>query len=155
MKPVSARQSAVGSRGSRARWPDLIQTLQPSRPAVARSVAPASSLNHESRVNSSPPSTKLPSRTSNSIPQGIGTAMLMPASHVRRDKAALFPVGARPTRRFAPAGSNRGRHGGDECLKPRIAVTNLVTGRVCRPQCGLNAEQTSKKDDVQADPKVE
>jgi len=35
-------------------------------------------------------------------------------NHVRRDKAALFPVGARPTRRFAPAGSNRGRHGGDE-----------------------------------------
>ena len=35
-------------------------------------------------------------------------------THVRRDKAALFPVGARPTRRFAPAGSNRGRHGGDE-----------------------------------------
>ena len=25
-----------------------------------------------------------------------------------------FPVGARPTRRFAPAGSNRSRHGGDE-----------------------------------------
>jgi DNA-binding winged helix-turn-helix (wHTH) protein len=35
-------------------------------------------------------------------------------THVRRDKAALFPVGARPTRRIAPAGSNRGRHGGDE-----------------------------------------
>jgi len=25
-----------------------------------------------------------------------------------------FPVGASPTRRFAPAGSNRSRHGGDE-----------------------------------------
>jgi hypothetical protein len=25
-----------------------------------------------------------------------------------------FPVGARPTRRFAPAGSNRSRHGGDD-----------------------------------------
>jgi hypothetical protein len=25
-----------------------------------------------------------------------------------------FPVGARPARRFAPAGSNRSRHGGDE-----------------------------------------
>ena len=37
----------------------------------------------------------------------------MSANHVRRDKAAL-PVGARPTRRFALAGSNRGRHGGDE-----------------------------------------
>ena len=28
-----------------------------------------------------------------------------------------FPVGARPTRRFAPAGSNRSRHGGDEMFE--------------------------------------
>ena len=28
-----------------------------------------------------------------------------------------FAVGARPTRRFAPAGSSRSRYGGDECLK--------------------------------------
>src|ERR1700726_1438701 len=32
---------------------------------------------------------------------------------VRRERRR-FPVGARPTRRFAPAGSNRSRHGGDE-----------------------------------------
>jgi hypothetical protein len=42
----------------------------------------------------------------------------MTAFHVRRDKAA-FPVGASPARRFAPAGSNRGRHGGDEVSEAR------------------------------------
>src|SRR5215471_9655052 len=68
-KNFTAGQSAVGSRGSRARWPDLTQSSQPAGPAVACSVAPAGSLSHESRVNSSPPSIKLPSRTSNSIPQ--------------------------------------------------------------------------------------
>src|SRR5262249_39989005 len=34
----------VGSSGSRARWPDLTQSLQPAGPAVACSVAPAGSL---------------------------------------------------------------------------------------------------------------
>src|SRR5215472_12172378 len=34
------------------------QILQPPRPAVACSLAPAGSLSHESRVNSSPPSIK-------------------------------------------------------------------------------------------------
>jgi len=29
-------------------------------------------------------------------------------------KRRRFPVGARPTRRFAPAGSNRSSHGGNE-----------------------------------------
>jgi hypothetical protein len=42
-----------------------------------------------------------------------GNPVRMSALHVRRDKAARSS-GTRPTRRFAPAGSNRGRHGGDE-----------------------------------------
>jgi hypothetical protein len=74
-KPIGENQAAVGNRGSRARWPDLTQTLQPLRPAVACSLAPAGSLSHESQVNSSPPSIKLPFRTSNSIPPGRGSAM--------------------------------------------------------------------------------
>src|SRR5262249_35839560 len=57
---VAASQGAAGRRGSRARWPDLTQTLQPLRPAVACSVAPAGNLSHESRVNSSPPSIRPP-----------------------------------------------------------------------------------------------
>jgi len=32
---------------------------------------------------------------------------------VRRERRR-FPVGARPTRRFAPAGSDRSSHGGNE-----------------------------------------
>jgi hypothetical protein len=43
-KPIGENQAAVGNRGSRARWPDLTQTLQPLRPAVACSLAPAGSL---------------------------------------------------------------------------------------------------------------
>src|ERR1700731_4659815 len=32
-----------------------------------------------------------------------------------------FPVGASPTRRFAPAGSNRSRHGGDRASRHLVA----------------------------------
>ena len=42
-----------------------------------------------------------------------------------------FPVSGRPTRRFAPAGSNRSRHGGDEmseastlCLNDYLTQSN-------------------------------
>jgi putative ABC transport system substrate-binding protein len=46
-----------------------------------------------------------------------------------------FPVGARPTRRLAPAGSNRSSHGGDEMAEAfGIAGHELVAARVCRPQ---------------------
>ena len=34
--------------------------------------------------------------------------------HVRRDKAALFSSGCKAHPATAPAGSNRGRHGGDD-----------------------------------------
>ena len=58
--PVSRRSGVRAGEGRnwgmRARSGDpLTQTLQPPRPAVARSVASAGSLSHESRVNSSPP----------------------------------------------------------------------------------------------------
>src|SRR6516164_7894574 len=52
--------------------------------------------------------------------------------HVRRDKAALFPVGARPTRRFAPAGSNRGRHGGND-HQPILQSFERVLNTALRP----------------------
>src|SRR5215469_1042082 len=75
---------AIGGRGSPARWPDLTQTLQPRDPAVAMSLAPAGSLSHESWVNSSPLSIKLPSTTSNSMPRGTATATLMPGAQRSR-----------------------------------------------------------------------
>ena len=42
----------------------------------------------------------------------------MSATHVRRDKAALFPVGARPTRRpLQPEAAGAGMEA-TKCLKP-------------------------------------
>jgi len=53
--------------------------------------------------------------------------------HVRRERRRVSS-GCKAHPATAPAGSNRGRHGGDEMSEARIAVTNLVTARVCRPQ---------------------
>ena len=50
----------------------------------------------------------------------LPTIRASPASSCRRPLSACavkrrrFPVGASPTRRFAPAGSNRSSHGGNE-----------------------------------------
>src|SRR5438067_2369285 len=41
------------------------------------------------------------------------------ATHVRRDKAVIFPSGCKAHPAIAPAGSNRGRHGGDEMHFPK------------------------------------
>ena len=58
----------------------------------------------------------------------------MSAQGLRRERRR-FPVGARPTRRLAPAGSNRSSHGGDEMAEAfGIAGHELVAARVCRPQ---------------------
>jgi hypothetical protein len=70
----------AGDRGSCERWPDLTQRRQPCGPAAARSVDPAGSLSQEHWVNSSPPSVKAPSRTSSSMPAGIGTAIVTPGA---------------------------------------------------------------------------
>jgi hypothetical protein len=122
--PVSAAQAAVGKHGPRARWPDFTQSLQPSRPAVACNIAPAGSLSHESGVNSSPPSAKLLSRTSNSIPLGIRTELLIPGAQrsskqaPRRSRTALqsrHPGRRAPARkkgrrcRCVPASGRSGR----------------------------------------------
>jgi hypothetical protein len=60
--------AAAGKRRSRATWSDLTQTVHPPRPAVACNLVPAGSLSHECGLNSSRASSKLPSRTSSSIP---------------------------------------------------------------------------------------
>src|SRR6516162_10698273 len=49
-------------------------------------------------------------------------------------KRRRFPVGARPTRRFAPAGSNRSSHGGNEMAEAFDWRSQLVTARMCRLQ---------------------
>jgi hypothetical protein len=46
--PKSAQDvTAIGKHGARARCPDLTQTLQPPRPALARNREPAGSLSQE------------------------------------------------------------------------------------------------------------
>jgi hypothetical protein len=101
----------------------LTQTLQPPRPAIACSVAPGGSLRQESRVNSSPPSIKLPSRTSNSSPPGIGTAIFAGRLAFHENK---FPGVLVQERKFdsREAGRVRERKGGgvDTHWRPVIWV---------------------------------
>src|SRR5215472_13663748 len=117
-------QAVDGRRGSCARWPDLTQTLQPAVPAVACSVAPAGSLSHESRVNSSLPSVKLPSRTSNSIPPGRGTEMFMPGAQrsMKTSSQALSYNRANSTPREAGRGRERKAGAVDAHWRPVIGV---------------------------------
>src|SRR5215472_7637268 len=112
-------QAVDGRRGSCARWPDLTQTLQPAVPAVACSVAPAGSLSHESRLKSSPPSAKLPSRTSNSIPPGRGTAMLVPGAQRSRRTSS-------PALLYNCANSTPERRGADAKDKPEVSMRTGV-----------------------------
>jgi glucoamylase len=49
-----------------------------------------------------------------STPQGFISEQVWSPSTTCAVTRRRFPVGASPTRRFAPAGSNRSRHGGDE-----------------------------------------
>ena len=65
--------------------------------------------------------------------------------HVRRGKAALFPVGARPTRRFAPAGSNRAGMEVTKCLKPPDSGHEFGDCASVQAATRVKAEQTSKR----------
>src|SRR6266446_9396923 len=50
-----------------------------------------------------------------------------------------FPVGARPTRRFAPAGSNRSRHGGDEMRAASSgSIVLMLQGRALKVESPAN-----------------
>jgi hypothetical protein len=68
----------------------------------------------------------------------------MSAVHVRRDKAALFQwVQGPPGDSLQPEATGAGMEV-TKCLKPRIAVTSLVTARVCRPQFELTRSKPRK-----------
>ncbi len=51
-------ESVIGTAGESARWPVFIHTLQPSAPAVARSVAPSGRRSQDCTAKSSAPSLK-------------------------------------------------------------------------------------------------
>src|SRR6516164_9138034 len=69
----------------------------------------------------------------------------MSAIHVRRDKAALLPVGARPTRRFAPAGRTGAGMEVTKCLKPPDSGHEFGDCASVQAATRVNAEQTSKR----------
>src|ERR1700751_45539 len=63
-----------------------------------------------------------------------------------------FPVGASPTRRFAPAGSNRSSHGGNEMAEPFDERLTNWGQRECAGRNASERHASLEKDDVQADP---
>jgi len=69
----------------------------------------------------------------------------MSATHVRRDKAALFPVGARPTRRsLQPEATGAGMEA-TKCLKPPDSGHEFGDRASVQAATRVNAEQTSKR----------
>src|SRR6266851_2757761 len=64
--------------------------------------------------------------------------------HVRRDKAALSR-GCKPRPAIAPAGSNRGRHGGDEMSEAPDSGHEFGDCASVQAATRVNAEQSSKR----------
>src|SRR6202040_1276429 len=60
-------------------------------------------------------------------------------------KRRRFPVGARPTPRFAPAGSNRSSHGGNEMAEAFEQRSRLGDRASVQAATRVNAEQASKR----------
>src|ERR1700720_3169854 len=56
-----------------------------------------------------------------------------------------FPVGASPTRRFAPAGSNRSSHGGNEMAEAFDKRSRLGDRARVQAATRVNAEKASKR----------
>ena len=111
--------ATAGKRGSRARWPDLTQTLHPPDPAVACNLDPAGSLSHECGVNSSPASSTLPSITNSSIPPWTGVSITVPgAQRSSRTRSDAFSNNV--------ANSTPGRPGAGAKPSARLSMRSWV-----------------------------
>jgi hypothetical protein len=90
-----------------------VRSLCHERPFLAQTLRSRAQFGRAAKGRTSPFSDKdaeVGSRRSAATPMCRGEGRLSTCAVTRR----RFPVGARPTRGFAPAGSNRSRHGGDE-----------------------------------------